>query len=80
MEAMWWQCSSHSEEEEMETEEEEMDIDSDTDTDEDEDDFVSKGLDYDITYSSFIQRIPCFTHTLQLLLESSINCSSLRVF
>ena len=55
-------------------------MDIDDDADEDEDDFVSKGLDYDITYSSFIQRIPCFTHTLQLLLESSINCSSLRVF
>ena len=49
----------------METEEEEMDIDSDTD--EDEDDFMSKGLDHDITFSSFIQRIPCFTHTLQLV-------------
>ena len=50
MEAMWWQCSSHSEEEEMETEEEEMDLDGDTD--EDEDDFVSKGLNHDITSSS----------------------------
>ena len=50
---------------EMETEEEEMDVDSDTD--EDEDDFVSKELDHNITFSSFIKRIPCFAHTLQLV-------------
>ena len=50
---------------EMETEEEEIDIDGDTD--EDEDDFVSKELDHDITFSSFIKRIPCFAHTLQLV-------------
>ena len=28
---------------------------------------VSKELDHDITFSSFIQCIPCFTHTLQLV-------------
>ena len=28
---------------------------------------VSKELDHDITFSSFIQSIPCFTHTLQLV-------------
>ena len=42
-----------------------MDIDSDTD--EDENDFVSKEVDHNITFSSFIEHIPCFVHTLQLV-------------
>ena len=70
---------SHFDEEEEEEEKVEGEMDENMEVgvayesdswEEDEDDFVTKEIDHDIiVFTSFIKRIPCFAHTLQLVVR-----------
>ena len=46
-------------------------VDESTETlsDFDEEDFLSKDLDHDLVFGSFIKRVTCFAHTLQLVIR-----------
>ena len=37
--------------------------------DDEEEDFISREVDFEVSFSSFIKRVPCFAHTLQLVVR-----------
>ena len=61
---------THFDEEEVEEENVDVGVAFEADSwEEDEDDFVTKEIDHDVAFTSFIKRIPCFAHTLQLVVR-----------
>ena len=68
---------SHFEEDEEEENIEGNDLIS-TDGDEDEEDFISRDAEFDVSFYSFIKRIPCFAHTLQLVVGKFVKRNSTR--
>ena len=59
----------HNEDEEDDGESDTVDESTDTLSDSEEEDFLSKDLDRDLVFGSFIKRVPCFAHTLQLVIR-----------
>ena len=67
------------EEEEDQDQCEEEDEEGDRDElDEEVEDFETKEIDHDITFSAFISRLSCFSHTLQLVVRRFDEVSSYR--
>ena len=73
------QCEEELEEEGQCEEEEEEPCEEDEEVlDEEVEDFVTKEIDHDVTFSTFYNRLSCFSHSLQLVVRRFDEVSSYR--